>query len=66
VWFTQARVGNVAQKTANGVITEVGRAVKDDPNSGLDSTFGITMGPDDQSVWYTKPAENNIACLTPR
>ena len=66
VWFTQARVGNVARITADGVITEEGKAVKDDPNSGLDSAFGITMGPDGQSVWYTKPADNTIARLTPR
>jgi virginiamycin B lyase len=66
VWFTQARFGNVARITANGVITEEGRAVKDDPKSGLDSAFGITIGPDGQSVWYTKPADNKIARLTPR
>jgi virginiamycin B lyase len=66
VWFTQARVGNVARISSNGVITEEGRAVRDDPSSGLDSAFGITMGPDGQSVWYTKPADNKIARLAPR
>jgi streptogramin lyase len=34
-------------------------------NSGLDLSFGITMGPDGQSVWYTKPEDNKIARLTP-
>jgi virginiamycin B lyase len=66
VWFTQARVGNVARITPDGTITEEGKAVKDDPNSGLESAFGITIGPDGRSVWYTKPANNQIARLTPR
>src|SRR5215207_2269552 len=65
MWFTQARVGNVARITPDGTITEEGKTVKDDPNSGLESSFGITMGPDGQSVWYTKPADNKIARLTP-
>jgi streptogramin lyase len=63
VWFTQTRVGNVARITPNGTITEVGKTVK--ANSGLDLSFGITMGPDGQSVWYTKPEDNKIARLTP-
>jgi virginiamycin B lyase len=66
MWFTQATVGNVARITPDGTITEAGRTVKDDPNSGLESAFGITVYPDDQSVWYTKPADNMVAHLTPR
>jgi virginiamycin B lyase len=64
VWFTQTRVGNVARITPDGTITEAGKTVK--ANSGLDLSFGITMGPDGQSVWYTKPADNKIARLVPR
>jgi streptogramin lyase len=56
----------IGRITPEGEITEESRAVKDDPNSGLDSAFGITMGPDGQSVWYTKPADNKIARLTLR
>jgi streptogramin lyase len=66
MWFAQARVGNVARITPDGTITEAGRIVKDDPNSGLESAFGITFLPEDQSVWYTKPADNMVAHLTPR
>jgi streptogramin lyase len=66
MWFAQARVGNVARITPDGTITEAGRTVKDDPNSGLESAFGITVLPEDQSVWYTKPADNKVASLTPR
>jgi streptogramin lyase len=66
MWFAQARVGNVARITPDGTITEAGRTVKDDPNSGLESAFGIAVFPDDQSVWYTKPADNKVAHLTPR
>jgi streptogramin lyase len=66
MWFTQATVGNVARITPDGTITEAGRTVKDDPNSGLESALGITVFPEDQSVWYTKPADNMVAHLTPR
>jgi streptogramin lyase len=66
MWFAQARVGNVARISPDGTITEAGRTVKDDPNSGLESAFGITVFPEDQSVWYTKPADNMVAHLTPR
>jgi virginiamycin B lyase len=66
MWFTQARVGNVARITPDGVITEEGKAVKDDPNSGQESAFGITVFPENQSVWYTLPADNKIASLRPR
>ena len=66
MWFAQASVGNVARITQDGTITEAGKAVKDDPNSGLESDFGITFLPDNQSVWYTKPADNKVASLTPR
>jgi virginiamycin B lyase len=66
MWFTQAGVGNVARITPDGTITEAGRTVKDDPNSGLESAFGITLLPEDQSVWYTKPADNMVAHLRPR
>jgi streptogramin lyase len=66
MWFAQATVGNVARITPDGTITEAGRIVKDDPNSGLESAFGITVFPEDQSVWYTKPADNMVAHLTRR
>jgi virginiamycin B lyase len=70
MWFAQATVGNVARITPDGTITEAGKTVKDDPNSGLESAFGITVLPGeqsvDQSVWYTKPADNKVARLTPR
>ena len=70
MWFAQATVGNVARISPNGTITEAGRTVKDDPNSGLESAFGITVYPEDQStdqsVLYTKPADNKVARLTPR
>jgi streptogramin lyase len=66
MWFAQATVGNVARISPDGTITEAGRTVKDDPNSGLESAFGITVFPEDQSVWYTKPADNMVAHLTPR
>ena len=65
LWFTQANVGNIAQITADGTITEEGKAVKDDPNSGLENAFGIAIGPDDQSVWFTMQADNKIAALEP-
>jgi streptogramin lyase len=66
MWFAQVGVGNVARITPDGTITEAGRTVKDDPNSGLESAFGITVYPEDQSVWYTKPADNKVARLTSR
>jgi virginiamycin B lyase len=66
MWFAQARVGNVARITPDGTITEAGRTVKDDPNSGLESALGITVYPEDQSVWYTKQADNKVARLTSR
>jgi streptogramin lyase len=66
MWFTQARVGNVARITPDGVIMEESKAVKDDPNSGQETAFGITVFPENQSVWYTLPANNKIARLTPR
>ena len=66
MWFAQATVGNVARITPDGTITEAGRIVKDDPNNGLESAFGITVYPEDQSVWYTKPADNMVAHLTAR
>jgi virginiamycin B lyase len=66
MWFTQATVGNVARITPDGTITEAGKAVKDDPRSGLESAFGVAVFPDDQSVWFTKPADNMVAALRPR
>ena len=66
MWFAQARVGNVARITPDGTITEAGKAVKDDPRSGLESALGIAVRPEDQSVWYTKQAGNQVARLTPR
>ena len=59
MWFTQTLAGNVARITPQGVITE-GKSV----NSS--EPFGITMGPDGQSVWYTMMSANKIARLTPR
>jgi streptogramin lyase len=66
MWFAQARVGNVARITQDGTITEAGKVVRDDPRSGLESALGITVFPEDQSVWYTKQADNKVARLTPR
>lgn len=65
LWFTQANLGNIAQITPDGTITEEGKAVKDDPNSGLENAFGIAIGPDEQSVWFTMQADNKIAALEP-
>jgi virginiamycin B lyase len=71
VWFTQANVGNAARITADGAITEAGRAVGDDPNSGLENALGIAVLPDPdgpvgtegESVWFTMQAANKIAAL---
>lgn len=65
MWFTQANTGNAAQITADGVITEAGKTSKD-PAGTLENALGITMGPDGQSVWFAKPADNKIAALRPR
>jgi virginiamycin B lyase len=59
MWFTQTLTGNVARITPQGVITEGKRVNNSEP-------FGITMGPDGQSVWYTMMSANKIARLTPR
>lgn len=75
VWFTQARVGNIARATPDeGVITEAGKAVGDDPRSGLEDALGVAfrparVGPDGaepESVWFTMQAANKIASVTPR
>jgi virginiamycin B lyase len=58
-WFTQSSAGNVARITPEGVITEGKSAKGSEP-------FGITIGPDGQSVWYTMMSANKIARLTPR
>jgi virginiamycin B lyase len=59
MWFTQTLAGNVARITPQGVITEGKSLNSSEP-------FGITMGPDGQSVWYTMMSANKIARLTPR
>ncbi|WP_447924984.1 Vgb family protein [Georgenia muralis] len=68
MWFTQANIGNAARITADGVITEAGKAVGDDPDSGFENALGITVrrGPEGESVWFTMEAANKIAALTPR
>jgi virginiamycin B lyase len=71
VWFTQANIGNAARITADGVITEAGKAVGDDPDSGLENALGIAVLPDPdgtqgaqgESVWFTMQAANKIAAL---
>lgn len=71
MWFTQANVGNAARITPDGVITEAGKAVGDDPNSGLENALGIAVlpdpdgpaGPANESVWFTMEAANKIASL---
>ena len=71
MWFTQANIGNAARITADGVITEAGKAVGDDPNSGLENAFGIAVLPDPdgpagrerESVWFVMSAANKIASL---
>ena len=69
LWFTQANVGNAAQITldadGNATITEEGKTSKD-PAGTLENALGITIGPDGQSVWFAKPADNTIAALRPR
>ena len=59
MWFTQFNAGNVARITSNGTISE-GRSVK---NSG---PFGVTIGPNGRSVWYTMLDADRIAVLKPR
>ena len=75
VWFAQARVGNIARATPDeGVVTEAGKAVGDDPRSGLEAALGVAfrparVGPDGaepESVWFTMQAANKIATVTPR
>jgi hypothetical protein len=71
MWFAQANVGNAARVTADGAITEEGRAVGDDPDSGLENALGIAFradpdspaGPDAASVWFTMQAANKIVAL---
>jgi streptogramin lyase len=71
MWFTQEQVGNVARITADGTITEAGKALGDDPNSGLENAFGIAVLPDPdgpagrerESVWFVLSAANKIASL---
>ena len=65
MWFTQANVGNAARITPDGVITEHGKAVGDDPNSGLENALGIAVLPaaGGESVWFTMQAANKIASL---
>ena len=71
MWFTQANVGNAARITAAGVITEAGKAIGDDPDSGFENALGIAVrpdpdgpaGPERESVWFTMEAANKIAAL---
>jgi len=67
MWFTQAEIGNAARITADGSITEAGKAVGDDPNSGFENAFGIAVRPGDglvgESVWFTMTAANKLASL---
>jgi virginiamycin B lyase len=70
VWFAQARVGNVARVTPDGVITEAGKAIGDDPRSGLEEALGVAYRParagEAESVWWTMQAANKIASVTGR
>ncbi len=71
MWFTQANVGNAARITPDGVITEAGKAIGRDPDSGLEAALGIAVLPDPdgpeggagESVWFTMQAANKIAAL---
>ena len=65
MWFTQANVGNAANITAAGVVTEAGKAVGRNPRSGLEAAQGIAVlpGAGGESVWFTMPAWNQIASL---
>jgi virginiamycin B lyase len=71
MWFTQANVGNAARITAQGEITEAGKAIGDDPDSGFENALGIavlpdadgTGGPEGESVWFTLEAANKVAAL---
>ncbi|MGH8879278.1 MAG: virginiamycin B lyase family protein, partial [Stackebrandtia sp.] len=70
-WFAQANVGNAARITAEGVITEAGKASGDDPDSGFENALGIAVrpdpdgleGPEGESVWFTMEAANKVAAL---
>jgi streptogramin lyase len=65
MWFTQGRIGNAARVTAGGTITVAGRAVGDDPTSGLEAAQGIAVlpGTGGESVWFTMPEANKVASL---
>lgn len=72
MWFALAEVGNVAQITPAGVITEVGRGKGDDPDTGLEQALGVAFradpdgpeGPEVDSVWFTQQAYSKIARVT--
>jgi len=70
VWFTQARVGNIARVTPAGVFTEAGKAIGDDPNSGLEEALGVAYLParagQAESVWWTMQAANKIGSVSVR
>ncbi|HET6653259.1 MAG TPA: hypothetical protein VFH10_11505 [Nocardioides sp.] len=70
VWFTQARVGNVARVTPDGVFTEAGKAIGDDPRSGLEEALGVAYRParagQTESVWWTMQAANKIGTVSAR
>jgi virginiamycin B lyase len=71
MWFTQEQLGNAANITPGGTITEFGKAVGDDPDSGFENSLGIAVLPDPdgpagagrESVWFTMQAANKIAAL---
>jgi streptogramin lyase len=67
MWFAQANVGNAARITADGSITEHGKAIGDDPDSGFENALGIAVRPgaEGDSVWFTMEAANKIAALRP-
>jgi streptogramin lyase len=68
MWFALAEVGNVANITPEGVITEVGRGKGDDPDTGLEQALGVAFradpdgaeGPEGDSVWFTQEAYSKI------
>jgi streptogramin lyase len=70
VWFTQARVGNVARVTSAGVFTEAGKAIGDDPRSGLEDALGVAFrsarAGQAESVWWTMQAANKIGTVSAR
>lgn len=70
MWFAQAEVGNVANITPAGVVTEAGKA--DPVVGGLEDAFGVAFradpdgpeGAEGASVWFTKEEANTIGAVT--